>query len=572
MGLIYAAILLGVLIFVHELGHFLVAKACGVKVERFSIGFGPKVVGFTYGETEYVICWLPLGGYVKMLGFEMDELDEIPEDERDRALMMQPIWQRSLITLAGPAANFVLPMIIYFVFSMGQATVPAAVVGEVFAETPAAHVGLKAGDHITNVDGHPITYWHELTEVMQDTYDRTVDLTYTRDGTSHTVRIKPEKKTRTDYLGLNERTFGMLGIHLQPYGTTLGISDPASPAAKAGLHTFDKVVSVNGEHITRFDELESKIRQSGGKPLELSVLRRQPIDTDYAHFYSQRVITVRAVPQKVDGTYTLGIDDAEMYLSKVKKGSPAAKAGLHTGDKLLTLDGHTFSNMSMLDQRITNDANEAIVAAQKKDPDKVDVKLSYKLTYLHDGQPRTTTLRPEIQHFAGQSKTETYRVYIGWQHLADRLKPDEIDFPFFQRLAYSANNGVENTKNWCEMTLMGYVRMAQGRVSSKSLGGPIMIGQLAAQAGEAGFGPFVQMMALISINLGLINLFPIPVLDGGHLVLYAMEGVKRGPLSFRTRQIAAYVGIALIVFLMIFAFKNDIERNWDTIAKWINSI
>lgn len=570
MSILYFIILIGVLIFVHEFGHFIFAKAFDVKVLRFSIGMGPKIFSFTRGETEYAVCWLPLGGYVKMLGFEMSEVEEIPEDERDRALMMKPIWQRSIITLAGPVFNLILPVVIYFVATMSQATAPPAVVGEVFAQTPAAHAGLKAGDRIVELDGEDIGYWHELTDVMSDAYDRTIDLTYVRDGQRHTVHLEPEKKTTTDFMGLHERTFGMLGIHLQPYGPTIGLSDPDSPAAKAGLRTFDKIETVNGEHVSRYDELESKIRHSGGKPLTMTVLHRRPIDTGYARFYSQEVAEVRVTPWKVDGKYTLGLDSAEMYLSKVEPDSPAAKAGLQAGDKVLALDGQANSNFELLNRKIINDANEEIVAQQEEGVDKVELHPTYELTYLRDGHKQTTTLAPEIQRFKGKGKQETYRVHIGWGHISDRLEPAEVAFPFFPRMAYAAKEGVVQTKDFCEMIVMGFVRMAQGRVSMDNLGGPIMIGELAAEAGKAGWKPFVQMMALISINLGIINLLPIPVLDGGHLLLYGLEAIKRGPLSYRTRQIAAYIGIAMIVFLMVFAFKNDIERNWDDIAEWIN--
>ncbi|MGM0555901.1 MAG: site-2 protease family protein, partial [Myxococcota bacterium] len=156
MSILYFVILIGVLIFVHEFGHFIVAKAFDVKVIRFSIGFGPKIAGFTKGETEYVICALPLGGYVQMLGFALDEVEEIPEHERDRALMMKPIWQRTLITLAGPGFNVILPILIYFIATMGMTTAPPAKVGEVFAETPAAEAGLMPGDKITAIDGEKI--------------------------------------------------------------------------------------------------------------------------------------------------------------------------------------------------------------------------------------------------------------------------------------------------------------------------------------------------------------------------------------------------------------------------------
>lgn len=572
MSFIYFIILIGVLIFVHELGHFLFAKLFGVKVLRFSIGMGPKMVGFTRGETEYVICWLPLGGYVQMLGFELDEVEELPEEDRGRSLMMQPIWKRSIITLAGPVFNLILPLVIYFIAGMAQTTAPPSVVGEVFAETPAAEAGLKAGDKITHLDGKSITYWHELNQFMADAYDRDISLSYTRDGESKTVEIRPEKKTSTDFMGLHVRTYGMLGIHQQPYGATIGVRNPDSAAAQAGLETFDRILSINDQPITRYDEIESIVRQSEGKTLKMLVMHRRAIDTDYARFYSQHPAEIEVRAERIEGTFSLNLDSAEMYLTKVDADSPAAEAGLRTGDKILTLDGRTYSNFSQLSRLIINAVNEEVVDQTAQGVDEPEVKPEYKLTYERDEEVFETTFSPIVRKYKGHGDQPVYRVVFGWGHLSERLQPDEIAFPVMARAGFAASQAYEQTADFGKMIVMGFVRMAQGRVGMDNLGGPIMIGELAAEAGKAGWMPFLQMMALISINLGVINLLPIPMLDGGHLLLYALEAIKRGPLSYRTRQVTAYIGISIIIFLMIFAFKNDIERNWDSIAAWINNL
>lgn len=572
MSFIYFVILIGVLIFVHELGHFLFAKLFGVKVLRFSIGMGPKMVGFTHGETEYVICWLPLGGYVRMLGFELDEVEELDEADRGRSLMMQPIWQRVIITLAGPVFNLILPLIIYFIAGMTQTTAPPSVVGEVFAETPAAEAGLKAGDHITALDGQPVTYWHDLNGIMADAYDREISLTYTRDGEEKTIKLVPEKKTSTDFMGLHVSTYGMLGIHQQPYGATIGVPNPNSAAARAGLKTFDRILSINGQPITRYDEIESIVRQSEGKPLKMLVMHRSPIDTDYARFYAQKPATIEVRAERIEGSYSLNLDSAEMYLSQVEPDSPAAAAGLQTGDKIRSLDGRVYSNFAQLSRLIINDVNEAVVAQKAEGIDEPEVHPSYALTYERNEQIFETTFEPIVRKYKGHGDQPVYRVVFGWGHLSERLSPDEIDFPVMARAGYAASQAFEQTADFGKMIVMGFVRMAQGRVGMDNLGGPIMIGELAAEAGKAGWMPFLQMMALISINLGVINLLPIPMLDGGHLLLYALEAIKRGPLSYRTRQVTAYIGISIIVFLMVFAFKNDIERNWDSIAAWINNL
>ncbi|MGM0558461.1 MAG: site-2 protease family protein, partial [Myxococcota bacterium] len=450
---------------------------------------------------------------------------------------------------------------------------PPAKVGEVFAETPAAEAGLMPGDKITAIDGEKITYWHELQDIISDSYEREVELEVERDGENLTVNVTPEKKSRTDFLGLNKQTYGMLGIHLTANGTTVAIESPDTPAAKGGIETFDDVLTVDGEPVKRYDEITSSVRQSGGKALDVRMLRRQPIDADYGRFYAQQAGSATVTPTQIDGDWTIGIDRVEMYLAKIEPESPAAQAGLKTGDKILALDGRPFSNFSMLDDHIKNDANKAIMKQQEEDSDSdVQVDLSYTLSYQRDGQTQETTLEPDVTEFKDDNSTTRYRVYVGWGHLSDRAQVENIDFPFFPRMGYAAERSVTQTYAFVEMMITGFVRMAEGRVGTESIGGPIMIGELAAKAGKAGWGPFLNMMALISINLAVINLLPIPVLDGGHLLLYFLEAVKRGPLSYRTRQIAAYIGFVIIVFLMVFAFKNDIERNWEDIVQWLNSL
>lgn len=571
MGFIYFIILIGVLVFVHELGHFLVAKYFDVKVLRFSLGFGPTLLSYRHGETEYVICALPLGGYVQMLGADLESIEELPPEDQARSLMRKPIWQRSLIVLAGPVANLILPVVIYFIVGMGQTAVPPSVVGEVFVDTPAAEAGLQSGDRIVSIDGKPIRYWHQVLHNISKTYDRPIELIYERDGQPTSVTVSPEKKTSTDFLGLDQRTYGMLGIHLGTYGTTIALTDPEGPAAQGGLEFFDRVLAVNGTPVNRYDELESLVRNSEGKPLELVYLRRLPIKADYGRFYGHDGQVATVTPVKRDGVYRLGIDRADMYLATVEDGSPAQKAGLRRGDKLLSIDGKSYNNWSMLSQYVNNTINQQIVARDESGDKERPLEPSFPIQVQRGDETLDLTLAPDVISFADEHKQQRYRVVIGWGQMRDLVYPEDIPFPFFERMVHSFTDGVSRTTDFVKMMGVGLVRLAQGRVSRESIGGPIMIGELAAQAGRAGWEPFLQMMALISINLAILNLLPIPVLDGGHLLLFALEAIKRGPLSYRTRQIAAYIGFVFIIFLMIFAFKNDIERNWHRVVEYFES-
>jgi regulator of sigma E protease len=570
MSLVYFVVLIGVLIFVHEFGHFIFAKAFDVKVLRFSIGFGPRLIGFEYGETEYVVCALPLGGYVQMYGHTFESMENIDDEDSERALMGKPVWQRSLIALAGPAFNILLPLVIYFGATAMMTTAPPAIVGQVLPDTPAADAGLKAGDEIVSIEDRPIRYWHELTDVVKGAYNETITVTVRRDDTTETLKVTPEKQTRTDFLGLNKRTYGRLGIHRGTQGSTIAIDQPDGPAARSGLRHFDRVVAIEGESVDKFTEIQRRIRNSEGKPLEFLVLHRNRLDVSYAQFFSQEADTITVEPVRDDGSYTIGIDRAEMYVTEVDDGSPAAEAGLKAGDEVLSLNDRDYTNWDMMTSRIRNDIHQRILEQSQSD-ESVDVDISYELAYERGTETRTTTLTPNVIEYTGKAQQASYRIYTGWGHFSDLVMPDQVSFPLVPRLAYAAERSVQQTYEIGQTIVMGFVRMAQGRVSLDTVGGPIMIGELAAKAGRAGFGYFLHMMALISINLAILNLLPIPVLDGGHLMFYAIEAVRRRPLSFRTRQILTYIGFAIVVFLMILAFKNDIQRNWGDFVLWLES-
>ena len=569
MTFIYFVIMIGALVFFHEFGHFAVAKMCDVKVLRFSIGFGPKVLGFTYGETEYVICALPLGGYVLMLGHDFGDLETVDEDEMGRALMAKPIWQRSLVILAGPIANLILPMVIYFAVGLGQTTAPPAHIGEVFVGTPAAAAGLEAGDKIVEIDGVEVQYWHQLLDSVTDAPGQTLELGYERDGKVKRTKITPATKTSTDFLGLNQKTYGQIGVLLGTYGTTIALEGPDTPAQQGGLKPFDRVVTVDGAHVERFHELTSLIRNSEGRPLKMVVMRPKGLDVSFGKFSTFETAEATVTPVKdANDVWSIGVTGADMVLSEVTPDSAAARAGFQVGDRIVELNGEPQSSYSLLTSTIHNAINEALLARPPEDTDAVSV--DFEVGYVRDGKRYTAVLTPDVLKFADQAKQDRYKITVGWARTANVIMPEDIPFPFFARASYAAQDAVGETWGYTKMMVRGLARMAQGKVGCDSVGGPILIGELAAKAGEAGAEPFLRMMALISINLAIFNLLPIPILDGGQLSLFAIEAIKRGPLSFRVRQIAAYIGFALIVMIMILAFKNDIERNWDRIVDWVS--
>ncbi len=565
--LFYTAILLGVLVFVHELGHFLFAKLFGVKVIRFSIGFGPRLVGFYYGETEYVICVLPLGGYVQMLGMSFEQSEDIPKEDIGRALMTKPIWQRSLIALAGPGFNLIFPIFLYFIVTLFAETTSApAQIGQVFGD-PAIAAKLEPGDKLVEIDGVPISYWHEISAEIAHRAEESFPIILERDGKRKKVMITPEAISRTDFLGTKSK-LGLLGISMVTYGPTISIDDPQSPAAQSGLKDFDTVIGVNGKKIRRYDAFVSALAESQGKTLRLDVLRLKKLDTEYAEIYRREAVQVSFTPhcQIREESCKLGIASGEMTLSEVKENTPAYKDGFRQGDRILSVNGKVFHEwfraMSAIHMKLWESALAMNDAGKKAE----DVKVGFEIRFLRDGVEKTLTLNPIVKNL------DFPDFEIGFSHIRNQVQPDDIDFPFSDRLPYASVYSFTQTWSFIGMTFKGLTRMLSGKMSMSNLSGPIGIGTMAAEAGKAGWDKFLKMMAVISINIALVNLIPIPILDGGNLLLYGLEAIKRGPLSFRTRQIATYIGFSLIIVLFILAFKNDIENNWAIFADWLNEL
>jgi regulator of sigma E protease len=443
-------VLLGVLIFVHELGHFLVAKAFGVHVEKFSLGFGPKMVGKKIGDTLYQIAIIPLGGYVKMLGENPDEVDEVPESEKARSFHHKPVGVRFLIVLAGVGFNFLFAYVVF--------------------------TALLAGHGIE---------------------------------------------------------------HLKPI---VGRMAPDSPAAAAGLAPGDEIVAINGRAVKYFDQIQEKAQESRGQTLELTVAR------------GQRTFNVEAAPVKTEGSdllrneveyYSLGIDP---YLSPVVgrtlPGTPADRAGLKAGDRITAIN----------DQPVTTWYDvRRLVQKHGADPT--------RFTVLRDGQEKTLTVTPELIQDTDIYNEEYKEYRIGITNQDETVTED---------VGVVRAIGLGAVRTWTQSKLIvGFViKLIKGEFSArKTVGGPIQIAVMAGEQAKQGIVGLAVLTAVLSINLAILNLLPIPVLDGGHLFFFLLEMVFRRPISLNVREKAQQIGLVFLILLMTFVFLNDIHRlyvNWQT--------
>lgn len=440
------AVVLGVLIVVHELGHFLVARWCGVKVLRFSVGFGRVLWQRRLGRdgTEWAVSAFPLGGYVKML----DEREgEVAKTELHRAFNRQSVGKRSLIVAAGPLANFALAILLYWVVFMYGSNELLPVLGTPPAGSPAAIAAITNGEQVRSVDGQPVATWNDLRWLL---LEKAVDY-----ETVEMELVNERGEIAFRRLALNSvaeqgwegDALDHLGIRFFRPNVPPVIGDvvKGGPAATAGLLTGDRVVAVDGQPVDLWLDFVSIVRESGGRSLHLEIRR---------------------------GDETLGFDLVPESVSE--RGRAVGKIGV----------------------------------AVKEVP----------------------ASRREIRTFIRHGFVESGRL------------------------------AVAETWNKAVFSLVMMGKMLVGEVSWKNLSGPVTIADYAGQSARLGLDYYLKFMALVSISLGVLNLLPIPVLDGGHLLYHMIEVVRRRPLSERSMEVAQQVGMSLLFALMAFAFFNDIAR------------
>lgn len=430
MGILTFIVVLAILVFVHEFGHFWFAKRAGVGVEKFSIGFGPKIIGFTRGETEYRISLFPLGGYVKMMGDNPDE----QHTGNPKEFLSRPIRDRLPIVFAGPAVNLVLAFLIMpFVYMLGV-QVPAfifkpAQVGYVVPDSPAAQAKIQAGDIIQRVNGKETETWEKVMGATLAEPEQTIDVQVARGGALLSMKVK---------LGTDEENGAAL-FGIQPEAPTLvGKVSPGSAAQEAGISDGDRIVSINGQPVSHWVVMADLVQKNGAKPLAVQIER--------------------------------------------------------------------------------------------------------------GGERKDLTLTPRLDE-------EGKRVIMGIQ----RDEPLELQK---YGVLESIGEGFRRTVQMGQQTFVILGKLFTGNLSVKSLGGPIRIAQVTSAAAESGLSDVLSLMAFLSLQLGVMNLLPFPVLDGGHIFFMGIEFIRRRPISRKALEISNQVGFVLLVTLMLVVTKNDIMHAW----------
>ena len=540
--------MLGLLIFVHELGHFLAFKLTGVKVLKFSLGFDPVLLKKQIGETSYQLGVIPIGGYVRPLG--EDDGDLVVDADRGRALNDKPLWARALAFAAGPAMNLAFPVLIYWIVFALPGEELSARVGMTVEGMPAQAAGLMPGDRIVTVDGIPTPYWSDLQEAIADRPGRAFPIEVERRGGRLTVQVTSETVKETNKLG-ESRHEGKIGISPSSIDARVVVPAPGSPAAKAGVQSWDLVRAVNGRKVLDFSELRDAFDVAGAGKVSLTVARRDEagLASDRKGRKDRAAAKVAELSLAVDSPGTLsgaGIESASAFVRDVAPGTPAEAAGVKPGDRVVAVDGRRVGYWGTLED------------AFRRDPEK-----AFTLEFARGAE----TFKAEVRLSKSTARDEFKQEYVHWTFGAS----NDSGYTVGEYAAHPLQPGrglresLRTTGEIIRVTYVAVYQLVTGKLSLKTVGGPIMIFDMAGTVAKKGATSYFWFMGLISINLGIFNLLPIPILDGGHLLLAAIEAALRRPLSRRVRLGASYAGIAMLGSLFVLVMKNDIGRYWDSI-------
>ncbi len=543
-------VLLGGLIFFHESGHYLVAKLFGVKVEVFSLGFGKKLFRRTIGETEYCLSLFPLGGYVKLMGD--DPYKGVPAHEAARAFCTQKLYKRFAIVAAGPIANLLLAYVLFtFVFWAGK-PVAGTKIGSVIVASPAWDAGLRNQDRILSLNGTAVKTWNDMEDLLRPLEGRPLDIQIDRAGREMRVPMTVNRVRLKNVYGEDEEVGGIKGISPNPLDPMVGISNPESPAYLAGVRTGDTIVKIGAQAITYYDDLNDVLDKEWqeAKPVALTVKR--PVEGDLNAPGKEMSFTMtfpkRPAPDQVSVlglSESLGLYPSELFVYQITAGTPAEQAGMLAGDRIVKIGDTAIYNFDTI--------VDAVQATGKSDA-------TVAVAMERAGKPVVVSVKPtEITREDPVTRQPVRKYMLGFAPRAAYHEPDIVKLQVREPIAL-VTKAVSEVNLLAQRMVVSLWKLVIGQISVKNLGGPVLIASVAGKSLDAGIIPFLQMMALISINLFLLNLFPVPILDGGHLLFFAIEAVKGKPVSIRTMEIANQVGMVFILMLVGLTLFNDISR------------
>ncbi|NOZ23120.1 MAG: RIP metalloprotease RseP [Planctomycetes bacterium] len=589
------AFVIGVIIFVHELGHFLAAKRVGVRVDAFSLGFGPVLLGYKKGETEYRLSLVPIGGYVKMAGEHVgDSKDGLPDEFQSRT-----VGERAFIVVAGVALHIVFAFLVFIAAFRIGVPFPAAEVGAVEVGSPAWVAGIQAGDEIVKINGKSDVDYEELFCASALSNGYSIRLRVKRPGEDFAVTVKPKY----------DDVMGTFRIGVRPQRTTTvekiyGYKEESnsSPAARAGIQVGDVITGVNDVKIHSWQDLSRELRSRPGEKVTLTIrrgqktlkkelvtksicrpriigivgetetldaVRKRTLAYDKVGFRSgDRVLAVDGTPirrwrefadrmaaEAPVKTVTVDRGGKDVSLSlegldrrsrvrmlrdllvkgsttvtAVKKGFPAEEAGIRPGDTIVSIDGQKIEKWAQIRQAVAENDGEEMAVVVERDG---KVLPPFKIVPRED--------------------PENAQGYIG---IVTDEKRVIKKYGLWESCVVGCRKAITNMKR-VYLTLTGLLTK---KVAIRNIGGIILIAQASYYSALQGMGKLLYFVAVIAVNLAVVNMLPIPLLDGGLLLFLVIEKIKGGPVSEGAQRVAQYVGLAVLLTLMVVVCKNDIVR------------
>ncbi len=545
MNLLRFVVLVGALVFVHELGHFLAARLFGVRVLQFSLGFGPRVLGVRWGGTEYRVALLPLGGFVKMLGEEQDEA--VPAADAGRSFSAQSIGRRALIVIAGPALSLAFPLLLYFMVALGDRALTPPVIGTVVPGHP-ADGKLQPGDRVLSIDGRAVDSFRDVRAAIAGAPGRPLRFRVERASVPLEVMVTPLSVKFDQPLDVVEYA-GRAGITPGFALPVIAVRHGRSPASVAGLRTFDLVLSYAGRPVARAIDLERALAVSRGSTVPVSFVR--PVEVRGAleglcdlEVLEPGLAMLTPEPGEGDVLSRTGIESPDLYVADVPPNSPEHAMGLRRGDRILSVDG------------VAPPSWEALREALLESPQR-----SHALSFRRDAREVAGAFRVEHEEFTDEFGQRFRRATFRTERWVPAVLEPSVPNP---RLVSGAiSSAWQETRRALGFLSLAMWRVIQGRVPASSMGGPLAIYDASASTAGGGAASFLRLMALISINLGLLNLLPVPTLDGGHLMFLGVEAIRRRPLSVRTRRLTSLAGLVILLGIMGLAVKNDLTRKFS---------
>lgn len=559
-------ILVGVVVFVHELGHYLAGLWMKIAVEEFSLGFGPTAWSFKRGRTEYKICWLPLGGYVRFLGMESGE--EVAPELVGRALNTAPVYKRAIISIAGPFANFILSLVVMILLS-NVGLPQAAPVISVMPDGVARQAGLLTGDKITRIADEDVRSWADINRLISGRPEKLTRIDVSRGQKSMTIELTPAKEMSESLFG-EPMAVGRIGVS-QFFQTPAVMVLPGDNIfSRAGLKSGDRIKQVNGRSIKALHEVEQAM---ANEPSTLTVERFENLTAEK--------LLIELDPKQAQGmgglppkTLTISFDkrvapeewsqflrSTDMMvknfetLNKGDRKIPVKEAwqscGLRSGDTFFELVGtrrlESPVDLSFALQKLT----------RSDDAGPADVQ--WRVVNLDDGALRTLNCRIPRRAAMDALSRNQWVVDLPVAFATRGVTVDPVILRSDSLLA-SVKDGFNGTMTQSMTIVTALKKLFTGDVPLKNLGGPIAIARAAGDAAEGGILVFILTISWMSLNIGLFNLLPLPALDGGHLLMQGVEAAYGKPLPLKVQLAVQRLGVALLLGLIVLVFFNDLMR------------